>query len=542
MVMIHTKKGDFVTRVRRKAVRLRDGGIVEGAVVGARALLHREGGFWFLEETVREDGGAEHRCHLRSDSVRESSTDLSKGALLRSLRHEGNPPSFLLKFDDEESASRAARAINAAARAYAEGRIAISVLPARNGPTTFHGRMDGVKGITHLSPDRSAVEWAEDAAVRHPKARITVEEREGVTPRLPFRSCLDDADVRTWMRANLRVGMILILEETHYGIVRHAPVRVTKPLDGRGRFFVDLPEMAAISYGKVTVTGKFDEAPTGQSRVIPPFREAVAAVSARDSARFYRGDRTAAMLDELSRQEPVEWTRFLRWDPGPGFLATPLEEELNPRPRPELKVPPTATPAKEASEQCSEDGEEESEGEEPSAHEDTVGYADLRGSKLQVRYAPSVLAAFINARGLDRSDAVATDDDELVLGCADAGMLLDHADTLRRGDPAAFVETLGATWESFAGVDGYRASPSLVGNSTRSKAPIHWHTMTVNGREFAFEAISGKRWAFKTDSGRFAWVKRDGRRHVLPGTLVTKDKGGKPVVRGDRRSRPPMRP
>lgn len=72
--------------------------------------------------------------------------------------------------------------------------------------------------------------------------------------------------------------------------------------------------------------------------------------------------------------------------------------------------------------------------------------------------------------------------------------------------------------------------PSRGGNGKAR----HTHILTIDGERYSFIAFDSKQWVFKTDTVSFDYEVRDGYNNIAPESIVTKDKNGKPIVRGNR--------
>lgn len=78
--------------------------------------------------------------------------------------------------------------------------------------------------------------------------------------------------------------------------------------------------------------------------------------------------------------------------------------------------------------------------------------------------------------------------------------------------------------------ESYRP-PSRGGNT----AALHIHEMLIDGVKYTFYALGTKKWVYLGDTVSFEWELKDGKYHnVKKQTIVTKDKKGQVVVRGDR--------
>lgn len=93
-------------------------------------------------------------------------------------------------------------------------------------------------------------------------------------------------------------------------------------------------------------------------------------------------------------------------------------------------------------------------------------------------------------------------------------------------------------------VDQYRA-PSKGGN-TRA---WHRHSFVVEGATYSFLALGSRKWVYAGDEVEFDWEWDESKRYrnVITDSLVTRDRHGRSIVRGDRgdkkwRSAPPRMP
>lgn len=95
---------------------------------------------------------------------------------------------------------------------------------------------------------------------------------------------------------------------------------------------------------------------------------------------------------------------------------------------------------------------------------------------------------------------------------------------------AAIVEHYGTYLK-----DKYRP-PSKGGNT----GAWHQHVMTIGKEKYSFLARGARKWVFATDRVSFDWEWDESRqyRNVKPETVVTSDKNGAPITRGDRSWKP----
>ena len=76
-----------------------------------------------------------------------------------------------------------------------------------------------------------------------------------------------------------------------------------------------------------------------------------------------------------------------------------------------------------------------------------------------------------------------------------------------------------------------KSRPPSKGGNGKAR---HSHVITIEGERYSFIAFDSKQWVFKTDTVSFEYEVNDGYKNIIPETIVTTDKDGKPVVRGNR--------
>ena len=83
-----------------------------------------------------------------------------------------------------------------------------------------------------------------------------------------------------------------------------------------------------------------------------------------------------------------------------------------------------------------------------------------------------------------------------------------------------------------------RAMERRKGGSGDSAKILHSHSFMVDGIEYTFLAKGHTQWIFKTDTVTFEYYTNEvkGRvyNNLVKSSLVTKDKNGETVIRGDR--------
>lgn len=83
--------------------------------------------------------------------------------------------------------------------------------------------------------------------------------------------------------------------------------------------------------------------------------------------------------------------------------------------------------------------------------------------------------------------------------------------------------------------DKYRP-PSRGGNT----GAWHQHVLTIRGEKYSFLARGSRKWVFASDLVSFEWDWDETKkyRNIKAESLITKDKNGKLVLRGDRSWKP----
>lgn len=72
--------------------------------------------------------------------------------------------------------------------------------------------------------------------------------------------------------------------------------------------------------------------------------------------------------------------------------------------------------------------------------------------------------------------------------------------------------------------------PSRGGNT---KA-LHSHVLEIDGEKYSFLALGSQQWVFKSDTVSFEYEVNDGYKNIDKETIVTIDRNGRPIVRGNR--------
>jgi hypothetical protein len=72
--------------------------------------------------------------------------------------------------------------------------------------------------------------------------------------------------------------------------------------------------------------------------------------------------------------------------------------------------------------------------------------------------------------------------------------------------------------------------PSKGGNTNA----LHSHVIVIDGESYSFLSPGSQQWIFKTDSVSFEYEINGSYKNVVKNSIVTTDKSGKEVVRGNR--------
>ncbi|MGQ0333476.1 hypothetical protein [Halomonas elongata] len=78
-----------------------------------------------------------------------------------------------------------------------------------------------------------------------------------------------------------------------------------------------------------------------------------------------------------------------------------------------------------------------------------------------------------------------------------------------------------------------KEKPRPLSKGGNAKA-LHSHVLVVDGEECSFLALGSQQWVFKTDLVSFEYELNGQCKNIKKVTLVTFDKNGKEVVRGNR--------
>lgn len=72
--------------------------------------------------------------------------------------------------------------------------------------------------------------------------------------------------------------------------------------------------------------------------------------------------------------------------------------------------------------------------------------------------------------------------------------------------------------------------PSRGGNT----GALHSHVLEIDGEKYSFLALGSQQWVFKSDTVSFEYELKDGYKNIALETIITLDRHGQSVVRGNR--------
>ena len=73
--------------------------------------------------------------------------------------------------------------------------------------------------------------------------------------------------------------------------------------------------------------------------------------------------------------------------------------------------------------------------------------------------------------------------------------------------------------------------PPSKGGNTKA---LHSHVLIINGEQYSFLALGSQQWVFKTDRVSFDYELNGKYKNIIKETILTIDKNGNEVVRGNR--------
>lgn len=72
--------------------------------------------------------------------------------------------------------------------------------------------------------------------------------------------------------------------------------------------------------------------------------------------------------------------------------------------------------------------------------------------------------------------------------------------------------------------------PPSKGGNTKA---LHSHVIQINGEKYSFLALGSQQWVFKSDTVSFEYEINNGYKNIVKETIVTLDRNGQLVVRGN---------
>ncbi|EML3903220.1 TPA: hypothetical protein L7614_004419 [Klebsiella pneumoniae subsp. pneumoniae] len=79
--------------------------------------------------------------------------------------------------------------------------------------------------------------------------------------------------------------------------------------------------------------------------------------------------------------------------------------------------------------------------------------------------------------------------------------------------------------------------PSRGGNT----GALHSHVLEIEGEKFSFLALGSQQWVFKSDNVSFEYKIENGYKNIIKDTIVTIDRNGNVVSRGNRAAKTQLR-
>ncbi|WP_226898714.1 hypothetical protein [Poseidonibacter ostreae] len=76
-----------------------------------------------------------------------------------------------------------------------------------------------------------------------------------------------------------------------------------------------------------------------------------------------------------------------------------------------------------------------------------------------------------------------------------------------------------------------KSRPPSKGGNTKA---LHSHVLYINGEKYSFFALGSQQWVFKSDIVSFKYEVKGPYKNIITETLITIDKSGNQVVRGNR--------
>lgn len=93
------------------------------------------------------------------------------------------------------------------------------------------------------------------------------------------------------------------------------------------------------------------------------------------------------------------------------------------------------------------------------------------------------------------------------------------------------VQINDAKIESYQKFLNEKSRPPSKGGNTKA---LHSHVLHIDGEKYSFLALGSQQWVFKSDFVSFEYELNGSYKNIIKDTLVTTDKSGNEVVRGNR--------
>lgn len=93
------------------------------------------------------------------------------------------------------------------------------------------------------------------------------------------------------------------------------------------------------------------------------------------------------------------------------------------------------------------------------------------------------------------------------------------------------MQIINAKIESYQKFLNEKSRPPSKGGNTNA---LHSHVFYIDGEKYSFLALGSQQWVFKSDLVSFEYELNGAYKNIIKDTLVTIDKSGNEVLRGNR--------
>lgn len=100
------------------------------------------------------------------------------------------------------------------------------------------------------------------------------------------------------------------------------------------------------------------------------------------------------------------------------------------------------------------------------------------------------------------------------------------------------MKITNAKIESYGKYLQENSRPPSKGGNTKA---LHSHVLTISGEKYSFLGLGSQQWVFKTDSVSFEYEIKGNYKNIIKETLITIDKSGNEVIRGNREYKKQLR-